>query len=74
MFPEDDWMLFDPFRDVFNYYKRNLYRFTRIIRRQEFAKLIRPGQFDTEPPNNLDKIMNYAEANFGGIVNSTKDK
>ena len=67
-------MLFDPFRDTVMYYKRNIRRFTKMVVEGEFEKLFRPGKFLTEPPNNLEKILRFNDANFGGIVNVTKNR
>ena len=70
-------MLFDPSPATLQhilYYKDNLKRYTRLIAKGEFDKILRPGKFDTEPPNNLELILKYTEENFGGLLNSTKTK
>ena len=66
--------LFDPLIDTVKYYKRNLYRFTRMVQNGEIEKLLRPGKFLSEPPNNLELILRYKDAHFEGFINSTKNK
>ena len=65
--------IYGQFWEVFKYYKRNLRRFTAMVREGEFEKLFRPGKFSTEPPNNLELILRLTDKHFGGIVNSTKN-
>ena len=74
IFISDERMLFDPFRHTVSYYKQNLLRFTKMVYKGEFEKLFRPGKFLTEPPNNLEKILRFGDANFGGIINATKSR
>ena len=66
--------LYGPFYKHFKYYKANLWRFTNMVRRGEFDKLLRPGKFSTEPLNNLGQILRFTDAHFGGLVNSTKTR
>ena len=65
--------IYGQFWEVFKYYKRNLRRFSAMVRKGEFEKLFRPGKFSTEPPNNLELILRLTDKHFGGIVNSTKN-
>ena len=70
-------MWFDPSTptlEIFNYYKRNLRRFTKLLVRGDLDKLFRPGKFATEPPNNLELILRYKDVHFEGMINSTKNK
>ena len=60
----DPWMLFDPStpaREIFKYYTRNLRRFTSMIQNGQLDKLLQPGKFATEPPNNLEHILRYTK-------------
>ena len=59
---------------IFGYYKRNLIRFTGMVKRGEIEELLRPGKFSTEPPNNLELILRYKNAHFEGMINSTKNR
>ena len=73
----DPWMWIDPStpaREIFNYYRRNLRRFSSMILSGQLDKLLQPGKFSTEPPNNLELLLRYTDAHFGGFVNSTKTK
>ena len=73
IFP-DPWMFFDPSTpalEMFQHYRYNFRRFTRYIKDGEFDKLLRPGKFSTEPPNNLELILNYKNDRFEGIINTT---
>ena len=73
----DPWMLIDPAtptREILDYYKDNLRRLTKMMLRGDTEKILRPGKFDTEPPNNLELILRYADENLGGLVNTTKSK
>ena len=70
-------MLIDPAtptREILDYYEDNLRRLTKLMQRADIEKILRPGKFESEPPNNLDLILKYAEENFGGVVNTTKSK
>ena len=73
----DPWMLIDPStpaREIFNYYTRNLRRITSMMQSGQLDKLLQPGKFSTEPPNNLELLLQYTDAHFGGLINSTKNK
>ena len=66
-------MLFDPSPATLQhilYYKDNLKRYTRLIGKGEFDKILRPGKFDTEPPNNLELILKYTFKNNKMIINT----
>ena len=65
--------IYGQFWEMFKYYKRNLRRFTTLVMKGEFNKLLRPGRFSTERPNNLELILKLTDAHLGGIVNSTKN-
>ena len=58
---------------IFTYYKRNLQRFTRLVQRGDVNRLLRPGKFSTDPPNNLELILRYKNSHFEGMINSTKN-
>ena len=58
---------------IFSYYRRNLLRFTRLVLRGDVDRLLRPGKFSTEPPNNLELILRYKNSHFEGLINSTKN-
>ena len=76
IFPDPS-LWFDPstaMLETYEFYVKNLRRFTKLIQRGEVQKLLRPGQFSTEPPNNLDLILQYKDKHFGGWINSTKNK
>ena len=62
------------FLDTINFYKNNLRRFTNLIRRGDFAKILEPAKFSTGPPNNLDLIMKLAETHFAEIINATRNR
>ena len=62
------------FLDTINFYKKNLRRFTNLIRRGDFAKILEPAKFSTEPPNNLDLIMKLADTHFAGVLNNTRNR
>ena len=73
----DPWMVIDPSAptlDLMLWYTDSFKRYTRLISNGEFQKLLTPGKFDTEPPNNLELILRYTEQKFGGLLNSTKNK
>ena len=73
----DPWLWFDPstpMLEIFDFYRRNLRRFTKMVQRGDFGKLLGFGKFSTEPPNNLELILRYKDAKFEGIINSTKNK
>ena len=59
---------------IFSYYKRNLRRFTKLVQKGDINRLLRPGKFSTEPPNNLELILRYKNSHFEGMINSTKNK
>ena len=70
-------MWFDPSapaREIFNYYARNLRRITLMMQTGQLDKILQPGKFSTEPSNNLELLLRYTDAHFGGLVNSTKNK
>ena len=73
----DPWIRFDPWTpslEIFQYYQRNLIRFSEMVQRGEVDKIFRRGRFSTEPPNNLELILRYKDAHFGGLINATKNK
>ena len=45
-----------------------------MVQNGEIEKLLRPGKFLSEPPNNLELILRYKDAHFEGFVNSTKSR
>ena len=45
-----------------------------MVQNGEIEKLLRPGKFLSEPPNNLELILRYKDAHFEGFINSTKSK
>ena len=76
-FFSDPWLWFDPstpMLEIFEYYLRNLRRFTKMVQKGEIHKLLGSGKFSTEPPTNLELILRYKDAKFEGIINSTKDR
>ena len=66
--------LYDEFYDTYEYYKQNLKRYTKLIRNREFDKIWRPGQFSTEPQNNLELILAFQNEHFGDITNATLNR
>ena len=60
--------------DVSDYYKRNLRRFTHLIRTGELDRLIRPGKFSTYPVNNIEKILRFKDVHFEGILHAISHK
>ena len=59
---------------VFRYYKRNLRRFSYLLRSGELNQIIRPGKFSTQPVNNIEKILRFKDVHFEGIINATSHK
>ena len=57
----------------FNQIKRNFKRFTRLVKERDFNRLLRPSKFSTDPPNNLELILRFKDAHFGGLINITKN-
>ena len=45
-----------------------------MVRKGDFERLLRPGKFLSEPSTNLETILKFNDAHFGGIVNATKEK
>ena len=77
IFFSDPWLWFDPstpMLEIYEFYNRNLLRFAKMAQKGELQKLLRSGKFSTEPPNNLELLLRYADKKLGGVVNSTKDK
>ena len=58
---------------LFDYYKRNLRRFTHLVRTGQLDKIFRPGRFTQYPVNNAEKLLNFGKVHFGGFVNGTKE-
>ena len=67
-------MLFEPLHDLVAYYRENLKRFTNMVRKGDFERLLRPGKFLSEPSTNLETLLRFNDVHFGGIVNATKEK
>ena len=61
-------------RTVFNYYKRNLQRFTHLVRTGELDKIFRPGRFSPYPVNNIEKLLDFGADHFGSFANKTKQR
>ena len=45
-----------------------------MVQNGELEKLLRPGKFRSEPPNNLELILRYKDTHFEGFINSTQNK
>ena len=75
-------MLIDPYKrdgvwslqEVFNYYKRNLGRFTKLIKNHQLDAIFRPGKYSPEASNNIEKILQYADAKLQPTINATSAK
>ena len=75
-------MILDPYTpdgwwslpEVLRYYKHNLRRFTKLVRNHALEDIFHPGRYSPEASNNLEKILQYADATFQPTLNSTYDK
>ena len=61
-------------QELFGYYKHNLERFTNLILQHELDDIFRPGKYSPEASNNIEKILQYVDANFQPTLNATADK
>ena len=68
--PDGWWSL----HELFRYYKHNLGRFTNLIIQRDLDDVFRPGKYSPEASNNIEKILQYADANFEPTLNATSDK
>ena len=68
--PDGLWSL----HELFGYYKHNLGRFTNLIIHQQLDDIFRPGKNSPEASNNIEKILQYVDANFQPTLNATADK
>ena len=61
-------------QEVFNYYKRNLNRFTNLISNHDLDSIFRPGKYSPQASNNIEKILQYADTKFQPTLNATSAK